>query len=68
MARVKVEVTETTLEGDNGYDVDGVEIGCSKCGHTVEVFGTSDSSVRRGCIMLREECPEKERNFYTTES
>jgi hypothetical protein len=28
------------------------------------VFGTSDASERRGGVMLAEECPRRERNFY----
>jgi hypothetical protein len=67
MARVTVEVEETTLIGSDGRDVDGVNATCSRCNHSVEVFGTGEGSVRRGCVMLREECPEKEHNFYVPE-
>jgi len=62
--RVKVEVEEVELEDEWGKPVDGVSVCCGRCGHAVEVFGTSDASVRRGCVMLREECPKKESNFY----
>lgn len=44
-----------------------VEVTCSKCGHTVESFGTSDASVRRCLALLREECPLGENNFYVDE-
>ncbi|HEV3059665.1 MAG TPA: hypothetical protein VGY48_15550 [Vicinamibacterales bacterium] len=63
MSRVRVEVDEVVLQGDYG-DVDGIEVKCVRCGHCVEVFGTGDASIKRGCAMLRDECPEKERNFY----
>jgi hypothetical protein len=29
-----------------------------------ESYGTSEASVRRCLVMLREECPRGERNFY----
>lgn len=61
---VKVTVEEIEMEGDHDNPVDGVEVCCGRCGHTVEVFGTSDASVKRGCVMLREECPKGESNFY----
>lgn len=65
--RVEVEVTQIEMQGDNSDDVPGVCVSCSRCGHEVEVFGTSDKSVKRGCVMLREECPEGEENFYVAE-
>jgi hypothetical protein len=63
MSKIAVEVEDTELEGDHGL-VDGIEVTCSKCGHSVEVYGTSDASIQRGCVMLRDECPEDENNFY----
>jgi hypothetical protein len=45
--------------------VPGVEVQCTRCQHTVQVFGRGEASVRRGCAMLREECPLGRRNFYT---
>ena len=63
MARIKATADEVELEGDHGM-VAGLEVTCGKCGHTVEVFGTSDASERRGGVMLAEDCPRKERNFY----
>lgn len=65
--KVLVTVCETTLEGDEGQDIEGVRVTCDRCDHAVEIFGTSDRSIRRGCVMLREECPQNEENFYTEE-
>jgi ribosomal protein S27E len=62
--KVEVEVEEVQIETDDGRLVDSVKVTCSRCQHEVEVFGTSDASVKRGCVMLREECPRGERNFY----
>jgi hypothetical protein len=61
--RVLVDIEQTDVEGDYGT-VDGIRLTCERCGHSVEVAGTSDRSARRGAIMLREECPEGEDNFY----
>lgn len=64
--RVLVEVTETELEGEH-RTIDGIEVICSRCQHRVEVFGTGERSIKRGCVMLREQCPQEEENYYTNE-
>jgi hypothetical protein len=61
--RVEAEVNEEELEGDYG-PVDGVVATCTRCDHTTESFGTSDASIRRCLVLLREECPRGERNYY----
>lgn len=63
MARISIEVHYDTLDGDHG-SVDGIIVTCSRCGHEVEVFGTGEASIKRAAIMLREECPNREENFY----
>jgi len=65
--KVVCEVTETTLENDDGFEVEGVTVECSRCGHETESFGTSPVSVRRCLALLREECPEGEANFYVAD-
>ena len=62
--RVEVDVMEVELENDRGDDVPGLCVQCQRCCHEVEVFGTSEASVKRACVTLREECPEGEENFY----
>jgi hypothetical protein len=61
--RVEVEVREEALDGDYAT-VEGVVARCTRCDHETESFGTSDASIRRCLVMLREECPMGERNFY----
>jgi len=61
--RVAVDIDNADVEGEYGL-VDGICLTCERCGHSVEVAGTSDRSARRGAIMLREECPENEDNYY----
>lgn len=67
MARVLCKIDEVELENDNGHMIDGVEATCSKCGHSTESFGTSETSVKRCLVLLREECPEGEENYYVNE-
>jgi tRNA(Ile2) C34 agmatinyltransferase TiaS len=64
--KVACEINYTTLEGDFG-EVEGVEATCSRCGHTTESFGTNGASVRRCLVLMREECPNVETNFYVAE-
>jgi hypothetical protein len=40
---------------------------CERCGHEVEVYGTSETSARRGAVMLAEECPKGEKNYYVAD-
>lgn len=61
--RVTMKIFDTELDGDYGM-VPSIEAVCSKCGHTVEVFGQDDPSIRRAGHMLREECPSGENNYY----
>jgi hypothetical protein len=62
MARVPVSVEEADVENDEGRMIPGVIVTCDRCGESVEVFGTEDDSIKRGCVMLREQCGS--RNFY----
>ena len=62
--RVPIDISEEDLDGDYGT-IPGLVITCARCRHSVEVFGTEDNSVKRGGVMLREECPFDEDNFYT---
>lgn len=66
MARVTCRIQEVDLEGDY-TDVPGVEAECTECGHTTESYGTSGASVRRCLVLMREECPRSQQNFYVAE-
>jgi hypothetical protein len=67
MMRVPCEVSEEILTNDDGIDVPGVVVSCSRCDHETESFGTSDRSVKRYLVLMREECPNGEDNFYTSD-
>src|SRR5262245_146246 len=64
--RVHVEIDHTDVETDDGQ-MEGLYLVCARCGHEVKVAGTTGASARRGAIMLREECPKGESNFYDVE-
>lgn len=61
--RVTADVDYADVDGDYGV-VEGLSVTCSRCGHCVEVGGTENASALRGAVMLREECPRGENNFY----
>jgi hypothetical protein len=62
--RVLASVEEVEVENDEGHPVEGVCAVCSRCGHETESYGTTEASIRRCLVLLREECPRDERNFY----
>jgi len=66
-AQVMCEINLTSREGDYGRDIESVNATCSRCGHETSSFGTSASSVRRCLLLLREECPKGEMNFYVAD-
>jgi hypothetical protein len=64
--RVTVATAKTTVKDEKGREAEGLILTCSRCGETVEVFGTSGASLRRGFVKLREVCKETG-NFYVEE-
>ena len=63
-----IEEVDLEVEDEEGRAHDrtipGVTVTCGRCKHSVEVFGQEIQSHRRGFVMLREECPKRESNFY----
>ena len=66
MRRVACTIEEVELEGDYSQ-ISGVRATCSECDHQTEAFGTSSASVRRCLVMMREDCPHYEENWYYAE-
>jgi hypothetical protein len=66
--RVRCEIEETELENDSGRLIPGVTATCTRCGHETESFGTSERSVSRCLVLMREECGNQEDNFYVADS
>ena len=61
---MRCSVEETDLENDEGYSIEGVVVTCERCDHETESFGTSIRSIKRCLVLMREECPNDEGNFY----
>jgi hypothetical protein len=64
--KVLCQVAHIDLEGDHA-SIPSVAVTCGRCGHVTESFGESDLSIRRCLVLLREECPNGENNFYHAE-
>jgi hypothetical protein len=62
--KIRCEIRETTLENEEGFDVQSVCATCPRCGHETESFGTSERSVKRCLVLMREECPKRSHAFY----
>jgi hypothetical protein len=62
--RVTCSVDQVYIAGEHGDDVESVSATCPRCHHQTESYGTSSSSISRCLVLLREECPNGERNFY----
>jgi hypothetical protein len=61
---VECTVEDVDLEGEEGQIIPGVLVTCGRCKYSVEVFGQEARSHRRGFIMLREDCPMRQSNYY----
>jgi hypothetical protein len=65
MAKVKVEIEEVDdIEDEHGIERDGVRATCSRCDHVTESFGQKPKSRMRCILLMRDECPNNEENFY----
>jgi hypothetical protein len=62
--KVECEVQFTELENDEGHSVESVVVTCTRCAHQEESFGVHEGSIRRCLVLLRENCPRNEKNFY----
>jgi hypothetical protein len=66
--RVECDVSYEDLESDDGLrTIPGVVVTCTECDHAEEAYGTTDRSIRRCLVLMRENCPEGEENFYVAD-
>lgn len=65
--KVECEVEETEVENEHGRMQPSVKVTCGRCGHTTQSFGTGEKSIRRCLMLLKEECPEGENNYYVAD-
>jgi uncharacterized Zn finger protein len=72
MAKTRCEIEETSTELTNQYgntiSIPSVKARCSRCGHVTKSGGTSERSVARCLVLMREECPRGQRHYYTTDA
>jgi hypothetical protein len=65
MARVEVNIEEVDdIENEQGRMQDGVRATCSECDHVTESFGQGPKSRMRCIMLMKDECPNNEDNFY----
>jgi len=62
--KITCTIGEIEIEDDNGRQVSATSAECSRCHHETTSFGTASASIRRCLVLMREECPNGERNFY----
>lgn len=67
MSRVECNIEEIELENDHGRMQPSVQATCRACGHQTTSFGTAEPSIKRCLVLMRDECPEDEENFYVDE-
>jgi hypothetical protein len=66
--KVSCSIATVDLPSEDGdRDIAGTEATCSRCGHSTECYGTTRRSITRCLVMMREECPQYENNFYEAE-
>lgn len=66
--RVVCEIKHIESECSAGFDIPAVKAICAKCNHSTESFGNQINSIKRCLVMLRDECPNQEGNFYAMEN
>jgi hypothetical protein len=64
MAKVHCEIEEIYIPNDYGQEIESVEATCGRCGHTTQCYGRYDRSRKRCLILMQEECPSGEDNYY----
>jgi len=62
--RIQCYTEEYDLENDYGNFVPGVKVTCNSCHHITETFGTGEGSIKRCLALMREECPNSQKNYY----
>lgn len=67
MAKVECSVEEVDLKNDRGVLVRGVRVECGRCDRKEESFGITQKSVTRCVMLLKENCPMGESNYYEAE-
>ena len=64
---VLVVFEETELINEDGREVQGLQATCRRCDLAVVAFGTSAASHNYCFILLHQQCPHHENNYYADE-
>jgi len=64
---VLVVFEETELLNDDCREVPALQATCRRCDHAVAVFGTSERSENYAFVLLHQQCPNHEHNYYANE-
>lgn len=71
MARVECEVEDDVdTHPDSGREIPVIKVTCGRCDHEVQCFtkaGNEAAAIKRCFVMLKEECPQNESNYYTAD-
>lgn len=62
---VTCQIASVEIENDQQRMIDGVSATCPRCNHTTESMGVTERSIRRVLALMRNECPNREKNHYT---
>ena len=61
---VKCVVDYTYQENESGNEQECVVVECGKCEHSERSWGHGDKSVRRCLVLMGQNCPDGDGNFY----
>lgn len=62
--KVECQIKRDTIHDEHGRLIEGVVATCDRCGHRTECSGTTERSIRRALVLMRQECLKGEKNFY----
>lgn len=63
--RIACRMDEISLPGDYTEEgIPSVRATCTRCGHQTHSYGDGEASRKRCLVVMREECPRHESNFY----
>lgn len=65
--KIKCTIEYSESENDYGGTTPTTIATCPRCQHSEESFGQHEESERRSLVMLKENCPRNESNFYVAE-
>jgi hypothetical protein len=62
--KVLCEIDYISRRGDHGQSIPSVCATCTRCQNEVKSYGDGQASIDRCLVVMREECPNGEKNYY----